>query len=141
MVVDITVGDGEPSSYEDRFVLIAAMTAEEARAKGEEEAEHYTQRYLNGDGETVTWSVRGISDVYAVMDNELTDRTELYSCFVDRQWADRLIAHRESPLQAWERKNPGKDSGQATVAEMVAAWDRTHDESERRFFPGTVPDA
>jgi hypothetical protein len=140
MVVDITVGDSEPSSYEDRFVLIAAMTAEEARAKGEEEAERYAQRYLNTDGETVTWIVRGISDIYALMDKELTDGTELYSCFVDREWADLLMAKGESPLQAWERENPGKDSGQATVAEVTEAWDRTHDESRHRSFPGTGPD-
>jgi len=136
MLVDITVGDDDPSTHEDRFVLISATSEQEARSKGEQEAEQYTQSYLNVDGETVTWMVRGISGVQAVLDKNLTDGTELYSSFVDSEWADRLMERGDSPLQAWERENPGKDSGQATVLEVTEAWDRTRSGSRRKFFPG-----
>jgi hypothetical protein len=135
MVVDITVGDDHPASHEDRFVLVAATTAEEARTRGEHEAQQYTHSYLNADGETLTWIVRGISDIYAVRNN-LENGTELYSAFVDSEWADILMESKEGPVQSWERENPGKDSGEATVAEVMEAWDRAHDKSRRQAFPG-----
>ena len=119
MIVDITIGAEAPSSHEDRFILIAATSAEAARGKGEMEAERYAQRYLNGEGEMVQWAVRGISDVYAVQEGDLKDGTELYSAFVDSELADRLMSEGDSPLKAWDRQNPGRDSGQATVAEVL----------------------
>jgi Domain of unknown function (DUF4288) len=125
MIVDITVA-GELSSCEDRFVLIRATSGEEARAKGEHVAQGYGDTYLNGDDETVTWKVRGISDVFGVVDTDLMDGSEVYSSFIDPAMANVLMTPRLSPLASWEAANPGKDSGEATVQEVVDHWDATN---------------
>lgn len=127
MVVDITVGD-EPArsidtdSHEDRLILVRAATADEARAKGEAAAASYHHEYANADGETVRWAVRGIADVHQVMDAEIADGTEVYSAFIDREWADALMRGSDSPIKAWQRVHPGEDVMSASVAEVMEAW-------------------
>jgi Domain of unknown function (DUF4288) len=117
-VVDITVA-GEPSDCEDRFVLIRADSEEEARAKGEHEAQEYGSTYLNKNDETVTWKVRGIVDVREVISADLADGTEVYSAFIDSESAAALLTPRQSPVQTWQEANPGKDANQATVREIL----------------------
>lgn len=133
MVVDITVNN-EPSAYEDRFVLVAASSENEARTQGEEAARRYEQTYLNPDQETVRWRVRGISDVRWVPDADLRNGTELYSAFMDAEIADGLM-RAESPLQAWERQHPGRDSGQARVGEVLDAKGRSLTPTEASHMP------
>lgn len=113
-----------PPSHEDRFILVQAPTEDEARRKGEQEGERYEQRYLNGDGESVARMVRGISEVQAIVDNELRDGTDVYSGLVDGELADLLMRPRDGPLRAWERSNPERDSGRAKVGEVLDAWNQ-----------------
>jgi hypothetical protein len=124
-IVDITVA-GELSECEDRFVLVKANSEEEARTKGEQEAEQYGDTFLNEDGQTVTWRVRRISDVRGILNAEVTDGTEVYSSFVDPDLADILVTPRQSPLKAWEEANPGKDANEATVREILGIWEENH---------------
>jgi hypothetical protein len=125
-VVDITV-DGELSECEDRMVLIRAESEAQARSRGEQEAEKYGTTYLNSDGKTVTWKMRGISDVRGILDAAVTDGTEVYSSFVGPDLAEILLAPRQSPLKAWEEANPGKNVNDATVSEILGSVTKPHE--------------
>jgi len=115
-VVDITV-DGELADCEDRMVLIRADSEAQARSKGEQEAEKYGSTYLNAEGLTVTWAVRGISDVRGILDADVTDGTEVYSAFIGPDLAEILLAPPVAGLgggesrQELQRCDGRRDSG------------------------------
>ena len=123
MVVDITLGDAPmlpaDPGYEDRIILVRASSESEARAKGESEAASYNQEYETADGVICRWTVRGISDVQAVITEEIVDGIEVYSAFIDNDWAERLMRGADSPMKSWARANPGKDPMRTTVGEML----------------------
>jgi hypothetical protein len=62
-------------------------------------------------------------DVQEVLDAELRDGTEIYSAFLDREWAGVLMKGGNSPVGEWQKQNPGKDVGDATVQEINDAWE------------------
>jgi len=115
MVVEITSVDGTFTRFEDRIILVRASDEKEARGKGERFAADYEQ--------TSSWVVRKIVDVSDISDRELEDGTEVYSAFIGREWADVLMKGGDSPVAEWKRQNPDKDVGEATVGEVINAWE------------------
>jgi len=120
MVVEVTADAEGPSNhvarsvFEDRMILVRAADEDEAFAKGKAFAADYEQ--------TVPWLVRKIVDVHEVVDAELLDGVEGYSAFIGQDWADVLMKGVVSPVGEWKRQHPGKDVGQATVQEIIEAW-------------------
>jgi hypothetical protein len=121
MVVELPADERLPDSqlgfpkFEDRIILVRAADDQEARQKGTDFAADYEK--------TSSWIVRKIVEVQEIADADLKEGTEIYSAFIDREWADVLMKGGTSPLAEWKKLNPGKDPGDATVQEIVDAWD------------------
>jgi hypothetical protein len=115
MVVEITSVDGTFSRFEDRIILVRAVDEKEAQDKGQGFAADYEK--------SSSWIVRKIVEVSEISDRVLGDGTEIYSAFIDREWADVLMKGGDSPVAEWKRQNPGKDIGEATVGDIVDAWE------------------
>lgn len=109
------------SQFEDRTILIRAGDEKEAQKKGEGFAADYEK--------TSSWTVRMIVDVSEILDPELGDGTEIYSAFIAREWADVLVKGGNSPVAEWKAKNPDKDIGDATVGDVIDAWENTDRET------------
>jgi hypothetical protein len=120
MVVEIPAKDDAAENqvgfpmFEDRIILVRAADEQAARAKGEEFAAVYTK--------TSSWTRRKIVDLQEI-ETELGDGTEVYSVFIGREWADLLMKGGKSPIGEWKKQNPGKDAGEATMQEIVDAWE------------------
>lgn len=67
--------------------------------------------------------MRKIVDVFEVLDAELHDGVEVYSAFIDGDWAQVLMTKGKSPVAEWQRQNPGKDVDDATAGEVIDAWE------------------
>lgn len=121
MVVEISANDGTSESqagflkFEDRIILLRAVDEEEAREKGEDFAADYQR--------TTSWKVRKIVDAHEIVDAELRDGIEIYSAFIGREWANLLMTGGKSPVEEWKKQNPGKEVGEATVQEVIDAWE------------------
>jgi hypothetical protein len=102
--------------FEDRIILVRAVNEQEAREKGQKFAADYEK--------ASSWKVRKIVDVHEILDAELKDGIEVYSAFISKEWADALLKGGKSPVDEWEKRNPGKDAGQATVQEVIDAWEQ-----------------
>lgn len=127
MVVEIK---GEPSTaegeaefhrFEDRLILIRAGDAGEAQEKAGAFAADYQK--------TSPWQVRKVVDIYEVLDTSLGDGVEVYSAFIDEEWAKSLMRGGASPVGEWQAQNPGKPSEDATVGEVLDAWEDRSRES------------
>jgi hypothetical protein len=121
MVVELTSVDGTFSQFEDRIVIVRAGDATEAEERGETLAADYEK--------TSSWKVRKIVDVSEISEPELADGTEIYSAFIDSEWADVLMKGGDSPLAKWKRQNPDKDIGDATVGDVIDAWENAGNEA------------
>ena len=115
MVVEITSVDGTFSRFEDRIIVVRASDEKEAQDKGEGFAGDYEK--------ASSWKVRKIVDISEILDRELGDGTEIYSAFIAREWAHVLMKGGDSPVAEWTRQNPHKDIGQATVGDVIDAWE------------------
>ncbi|MET3980814.1 hypothetical protein ABIB62_003418 [Mucilaginibacter sp. UYP25] len=59
--------------FEQRFVLINALSFEEAYEKIEADRDHYLRPYLNSDGRLVRWRIESLDDCYDVGAIETAD--------------------------------------------------------------------
>ena len=122
MVVEIPAKDDAPENqvgfpmFEDRIILLRAADEQEAAAKGEGFAAVYAK--------TSSWTVRKIVDLQEIGETALGDGIEVYSAFIGGEWADLLMKGGTSPVAEWKRQNPDKAIGDATVGEVVDAWDK-----------------
>ena len=121
MVIEVPYEDRTLSEFEDRIILVKAHDEREAREKGERFAADYER--------SSSWIVRKIVEVSQISDRELADGTEIYSAFIDREWADVLVKGGDTPVAEWKRQNPGKGIGEATVGEVIDAWENSDKES------------
>jgi hypothetical protein len=127
MVAELRVDEGAPTAlvrhaqFEDRMILVRAEDDRAARAKGEALAAEY--------GKTGPWVVRKVVDVHEIVDAELEDGIEIYSAFIDGEWATVLMKDHNSPIDEWKHQNPDKAVGDATVGEVMDAWERRAKES------------
>jgi hypothetical protein len=80
--------------YEESFFLIQAESEEQARQKAVLYAQNAKTRYQNEQGETITWSVKTIVDVSAVLANTIEDGSELYA----RHFRDYQVYESFEPL-------------------------------------------
>ena len=115
MVVEVPYEDRASSEFEDRIILVKAHDQREAQERGEGFAADYEK--------SSSWVVRKIVEVSEISDRELGDGTEIYSAFIDREWADVLMKGGDSPVAEWKRQNPGKDIGEATAGDVIDAWE------------------
>jgi hypothetical protein len=121
MVIELPAKEGTPDSqlgfpkFEDRLILVRAADERGALEKGADFGADYEK--------TSAWKLRQIVDVKEVADPELGDGVEVYSAFIDREWADVLMKGGASPVGEWKKQNPGKDLDDATVQEIADAWD------------------
>ncbi len=63
--------------YEESFLLVRAASEDEARERLRQETQPFS--YTNEDGETISWQIKQIVDVSAVLDDTLSDYTDLYA--------------------------------------------------------------
>jgi hypothetical protein len=77
--------------YEETFVLIQASSIEEAREKANKYAQREQGSYFNEQHEEITWSLKHIIDVNAVLYEPLEDGTELYARHFRNYEAYRLF--------------------------------------------------
>ena len=84
---------------EDRFVLVKAYDAKDARRRLRQECANYARPYLNPYGSLVRWKLISVRDVHAVTQDELDPQgTEVYS---------RLRAERMKPEYRWLTRKQG----------------------------------
>jgi hypothetical protein len=119
-----TADDRAVGEFEDRLILVRAAAKDDARARGISFARTSEHQYTNADGEWVRWSFHKVIDVHPILARSLEDGVELYSAFVDSDTAAPLTSDRLSPLDAWQRENPGRDPRAATAGEILLAWER-----------------
>lgn len=65
--------------YEECFVLIRAISLEEAKKKALSHARKQEGSYQNPYGQTITWFIKQILDINSVLDDKCEDVTELYA--------------------------------------------------------------
>lgn len=121
MVVEIVSIDRTFSQFEDRIILVRAGDAKGAEEKGQAFAADYEKNSL--------WKVQKIVDVWEIGERELADGTEIYSAFIDGESAAVLMKGGDSPIAKWRRQNPDKDIGDATVGDVLDAWENEDNEA------------
>ncbi|MFF3619333.1 DUF4288 domain-containing protein [Streptomyces sp. NPDC002467] len=65
--------------YQESFVLLTAADEARAREKAEVHGKGLETSYENEAGELITWRPRHVVDVGEVLDERLTDGSELYA--------------------------------------------------------------
>jgi len=85
VVVEILVGKDPPTrrTYEDRIVVVRSSSDALARRKAERITRADEETYRNFKGEKVTWRFKDIVDTYMILDNKLSDGTNVYSVLMD----------------------------------------------------------
>lgn len=84
-----TTAPDDVSLYEESFLLIKAVSEEEAREKALKRAnEPYS--YQNQYGNTVTWLFKQLVDVRQMFNDNINDGTEIYSRYFQNYEAYRL---------------------------------------------------
>ena len=64
--------------YEERLVLLSAMSEEEARGKAQQLLGKEAHEYVNVEGASVIWTCKCIVDVALVVDESFDDGAEIY---------------------------------------------------------------
>ena len=95
LLYESSVESAQPSDpnllYEESFVLIRASSVEEAREKADRHAQRDQVSYFNEQHEKITWSLKQVIDVNAVLDETLEDGAELYARHFRNYEAYRLF--------------------------------------------------
>lgn len=83
-------------SYEDRIVMVKAISFEDAESKLQPKFKKYGMPYLNPHGFMARWKFERVLDVYEVGDEEINPRgVEVFSVLTQR---------RMKPEHAWKTK-------------------------------------
>jgi hypothetical protein len=77
----LTINDAndESKTYEERLYLIYANSFEEAYEKAEHEAKVSESKHVNPYGQLVEWVYVQPLDCFHLFDDEIKDKTEIYS--------------------------------------------------------------
>jgi len=79
-------------SVEDRFVLVRARSAEEARRRLRRQWREYAKPYLNHLGELVRWRLEKVTDTYETVESELDPNgVEVYSRLSNRRMRNEFV--------------------------------------------------
>ena len=90
VVVEISV-NGEVRDH--RSIELRVVRADDEQEARESALRHaHEVDYKNSDGELVTWRCTEVLLVHEVLDDELTDGTVVYSCFVSAELLEDIRA-------------------------------------------------
>jgi hypothetical protein len=76
--------DGE-RLFEERIILVRAVSKEEARERGQKFGEAAQMEYTNANGNRVLWVLRQVIDVTPILDKTIGDGCEIYYSFLDEE--------------------------------------------------------
>lgn len=74
-----SVGLQQKPLFSEEFVLLRAESYEEAYGKSGAKGVSMEHSYLNDEKEKVCWTLQGVLEVRQLLDEEITDGTEVYS--------------------------------------------------------------
>jgi hypothetical protein len=146
LVVECQVGKDPPGkrTYEDRLIVVRAGSEAEARRRAERltRAAAAVERYRNVFGEAVTWRFREVIDSYQILDDALTDGTEIYSAFMNYRFYKSLTDKRQTgALPAYLKAHPRADASKVTIGQILA-WNARRSptlvKQILRLAPGTL---
>jgi uncharacterized protein DUF4288 len=87
-------------SIEDRFVIVRALSAKDAKRCLQSEWLDYATPYLNSDSRLVRWNLEKVVDVYEMIGDEINPKgTEVYS---------RLRSRRMKPAYQWQPRRSSR---------------------------------
>lgn len=87
-----------PALFEESIVLLRARDAGEATGRAADIGAKAEAQYFNGDGNTVRWALREVLEVQELLDDEITDGTEVYRALLH---ADE-VAERRNAMKRFE---------------------------------------
>lgn len=97
VVIRIEGETSGPQGTEDRFVLVRALSPEDANRRLRRQWREYARPYLNSDGRMVSWQFDHIVDVYFIYEKDIDPSgTEVYS---------KLGHRRMRPQYVWRPKS------------------------------------
>jgi hypothetical protein len=122
LTVEIQVGNDPPGrrTYEDRVVVVHASSEAVARRKAERLTRADVESYRNVDGERVTWRFKDVVDCHLILDDDISDGTEVYSAFMNYRFYRSLANKGEMGLwQAYVKAHPRADPANITVGRVL----------------------
>lgn len=92
VVICVERAESGLQNTEDRFLLIRASSFEDAKQRLKKRWREYATRYLNSNGQMVSWQLDRISDVYDTCETEIDPNgTEVYSKLGHRRMRSEYI--------------------------------------------------
>lgn len=79
------------SLWEERVVLIQAISEEEARARAEEIAKESESQYVSGTGELIEWKFATVERAHQIESEILNSGMEVFSRFLRATEAESLL--------------------------------------------------
>jgi len=122
VVVEIVVAKDPPTkrTYEDRIVVVRASSDTLARRKAERITRADEETYRNFKGEKVTWRFKDIVDTYMILDDKLSDGTEVYSAFMNYRFYQSLANKGQIGVwQAYLKAHPRANPSRVTVGRVL----------------------
>jgi len=122
LVVECQVGDDPPGkrTYEDRVIVIRASSDALARRKAERLTRRKDESYRNFKGERVVWRFKDVVDSCMILDDDLTEGTEVYYAFMNYRFYQSLASLGGPGLwQAYLKAHPRADPAKVTVGRIL----------------------
>jgi hypothetical protein len=122
VVFECQVGSDPPGrrTYEDRIVVVRARSEALARRKAERLTRQGGETYRNFKGEKVVWRFKDVVDSYMLLDDDISDGTEVYSAFMNYRFYKSLANKAATGLwQAYLKAHHGADPAKVTVGRIL----------------------
>jgi len=136
VAVEIRVADDPPGkrTYEDRVIVVRASSEAVARRKAERLTRADEETYRNFKGDIVKWRFRDVVDNWLILDDNISDGTEVYSAFMNYRFYRSLANKSETGLwQAYVRTHPRANPAKITVGRVLEWHARRAPQSVARF--------
>lgn len=102
VVIRVELAKSGMQNIEDRFMLVRASSAEDAKERLRQQWREYARRYLNSEGQMVSWQFDRVVDVYSMCETDIDPTgTEVYS---------KLGHRRMRPKYVWRPKSEKRTS-------------------------------
>jgi hypothetical protein len=122
VVVECQVGSNPPGrrTYEDRVIVVRAGSEALARRKAERLTRRKDESYRNVNGEKVVWRFKDVVDSCMILDDDLTEGTEVYYAFMNYRFYQSLASQGGRGLwPAYLRAHPRADPAKVTVGRIL----------------------